>query len=220
MGTEQGERTADTKMGDEHTASVGKEPLLTRRRFSVDDYYGMARVGILTEDDRVELLDGEVVAMTPIGSRHASCVARLTRVLTERLGRRVVLWPQNPVRLDRYSEPEPDVSLLKPRDDLYAEAHPTPADVLLVVEVADASLAADRSVKTPLYAKAGIPEVWLVNLNAGEIEVYRQPSATGYSEVRRSSEGSVRPLAFPDEEIAVEEIIGPGGGGQTVGAPG
>src|SRR5918997_6720202 len=116
---------------------------IARRHFTVDDFYRMLEAGILTEDDRVELIDGEIIEMSPIGSRHASCVMRLNAVLTKRLGDTAIVNVQNPLRLSTRSEPLPDCSLLKPREDFYSRAHPTPDDVLLVVEVADSSIGYD-----------------------------------------------------------------------------
>lgn len=188
---------------------AGQDALLTRRRFNVDEYYAMARAGILTEDERVELLAGEIVVMTPIGIRHAACVDRLTDSFTRRFVGRAIVRVQNPVRLDGYCEPEPDVSLLMPPLDRYADAHPAPADVLLIVEVADTSVQRDRGGKLPLYASAGIAEVWIVNVVAREIEVYREPVSDRYTEVEHLREGTVTPLAFPGEAIDIKEILGP-----------
>lgn len=181
--------------------------MLQRRRFTVDDYYRMAEAGILAPDERVELLDGEVVPMTPIGNRHAACVDRLARLVFERLGSRVHLRIQNPVRLDEHSEPEPDVALLRPRDDGYAGGHPTPDDVLLVVEVADASLHRDRDLKLPLYARAGVPEVWVVDLSSHTVEVYAEPSLDGYGSARRARTGSLVPVEVPHLKLDVDEIV-------------
>jgi Uma2 family endonuclease len=197
--------TADTR----HGRGIEAEASPTRHRFSVQDYYAMARAGILTEDDRVELLDGEVVVMTPIGSRHAVCVDRVTRLFFLRFDGRAAVRVQNPVRLSGNSEPQPDVALLELPLERYAAAHPSPPDVLLVVEVADTSLERDRALKLPLYARAGISDIWIVNLEEGEIEIYRTPSSAGYAEVQRLREGTVTPLAFPGEAIGVEEILGP-----------
>ncbi len=181
---------------------------LQRRPFTVDEYYRMADSGILTENDRVELIEGKIVQMTPIGSRHAACVSRLNETLVLRLGKQAIVYVQNPLRLDEFSEPEPDISLLKPRDDFYAESHPGPSDVLLVVEVADASVRYDREVKIPLYAKAGIPEVWIVNLPDKTIEVYRNPVESGYEETSILRKGqALSPTAFSELEIRVEEIL-------------
>jgi Uma2 family endonuclease len=196
--------------GGEQPRVAGQPPPLTRRRFSVDEYYALARAGILTEDERVELLDGEVVEMTPIGIRHAACVRRLNRrVFSRRFDNRAIVQVQDPVRLDGYTEPEPDVALLRLPLERYDVAHPAPEDVLLIVEVADTSLRRDRALKLPLYASAGIVEVWIVNVEAREVEVYRQPSGDRYTEVQHLRDGKVTPLAFPDETIDIEDILGP-----------
>lgn len=169
----------------------------------------MAQAGILSEDDRVELLEGEIVEMSPIGSRHAACVRHLNRFFSRELGERAIIDIQNPVRLGERSEPQPDVVLLRPRPDLYAAFHPGPADVLLVVEVAETSAAVDRQVKLPLYASAGIPEVWLVNLVSEGMEVCRNPSSQGYREVQQVGRGAyVSPQAFPDLQLPVDDILG------------
>src|SRR6266851_5672561 len=127
-----------------------------RRRFTAEEYHRMGEAGILCEEDRVELIEGEIIVMSPIGLRHAACVARLTRELPVALGRRALLWPQNPVRLFPDTEPQPDIVLLRPRPDDYAHAPAQPADALLVVEVADTSYRYDRHAKLPLYARSGV----------------------------------------------------------------
>lgn len=181
---------------------------LTRRLFSVEEYHQMTRAGIFTEDDRVELIEGEIVEMTPIGSHHASCVARLT-ALFSRIQRQSIVWVQNPVRLEEHSEPHPDLALLCPREDFYASAHPTPPDILLLVEVVDSSLEYDREIKVPLYARAEIPEVWLVDLTEARVLVYRQPAAQGYQEIHQVRRGEkLAPEVFPDLVLLVDEIIG------------
>jgi Uma2 family endonuclease len=180
---------------------------LLKRLFTVAEYHRMAEAGILGEDDRVELLEGEIVAMTPIGSRHAACVARLTALLS-RVQERGIVWVQNPIRLGEHSEPQPDLAVLKPRADFYAQAHPEPEDVLLVVEVAETSADYDREVKLPLHARAGIPEVWLVDLTEERIEAYLQPAPNGYREVRHvGRDGRAAPQAFPDLELAVADLL-------------
>lgn len=178
------------------------------RRFSADEYHRMAEARILREDDRVELLDGEVVEMAPIGSRHAACVTRLNATLSRRLAGRALVNVQNPIRLGEHSEPQPDIALLRTRADFYAHAHPTPEDVLLVVEVAETSEEYDREVKVPLYARWGIPEVWLVDLANQTIEVYRGASPTGYLDVRSIGSGQpLVPQAFPDLRLTVEDVL-------------
>lgn len=180
-----------------------------RRRFTVDEYFRMAEVGILRPEERVELVDGEVFCMSPIGSRHAAGVRRTRQLLSARIGDRALLDTQNPIRLGNHAEPEPDVVVLVTRDDLYAERHPEPADVLLAVEVADTSLAYDREVKLPSYARAGVRETWLEDLNGDAVEAYRRPGHQGYGEVRRYRRGDrIAPEAFPDVEIAVEHLLG------------
>jgi hypothetical protein len=179
-----------------------------RRLFTVEEYHRMAEAGILSEDDRVELIEGELVAMSPIGSRHAACVARLTALLFPVEGRGI-LWVQNPIRLGARSEPQPDVALLRYRPDFYASAHPGPEDVLLVVEVAETSADADRSLKIPLYARYGIPEAWLVDLLEERIEIYRHPTPQGYRSLHIAHRGeTVSPTALPDLELSVDEILG------------
>lgn len=182
---------------------------LTRRRFTVSEYHRMADAGILDEDDRVELIDGEVVEMTPIGSRHAACVARLTRLLLQLVGDAAVVWAQNPIDLGEHSEPQPDVVLLKPRADFYSAGHPTPDDIFLLIEVGESSAAVDRRVKAPLYARSGIPEAWLVDLEQETVTLYRDPSPDGYrtAQVFRRGE-SVAPTAFPGHTLVIDEILG------------
>jgi hypothetical protein len=180
-----------------------------RRSFTVEEYHRMVQAGILGEDDRVELLEGEIVEMAPIGSRHASCVDRLTHLLVRQLAEKAIIRVQNPVRLGERSEPQPDLALLRPRPDFYAKAHPGPGDILLLVEVAEATIGVDREVKLPLFARAGVPEVWLVDLSGECIEVYRKPTPQGYQEVRQVRRGErVAPQAFPDLGLAGEEILG------------
>ncbi len=179
-----------------------------RRRFSVGEYYAMAEAGILGPDERVELLDGEIVVMAPIGNRHAFCVDWLTRFWILALAELAIVRIQNPVRLNDSSEPEPDITLLAWRDDFYASAHPGPQDVLLLIEVADSTADSDRNEKLPLYARAGIPEVWIVNLRDRRVEVYTEPDGVGYNSVRYYGPGdSVAPLHFPDIALEVERII-------------
>lgn len=182
---------------------------LLRRLFTVKEYHRMVKAGILCEDDRLELLRGEIIQMSPIGSRHAAAVNRLVRVFTQKLGDRIILAAQNPVELDDYSEPQPDIALLRPRDDFYESGHPQPEDVFLLVEVADSTVRFDRTVKIPLYAEDGIVEVWLVDIPAQCIEVYRQPTSEGYQQIDRFNRTqAVTIRAFVDVEIAVGEILG------------
>lgn len=182
---------------------------ITKRKFTVDEYHRMAQAGILTEDDRVELIQGEIVEMTPVGSKHAACVKRLNRLLSKSVGDKAIVSVQAPVALDPHSEPQPDIALLRPSPDFYAAQHPGPDDVLLIVEVADTSAAYDRDVKLPLYARAGIPEVWLVDLAANRLEVYRGPSPEGYRERMIYRPGmQVSSESLPGLSLPVIEIVG------------
>jgi Uma2 family endonuclease len=182
---------------------------LLTRRFTVEEYHRMTQAGVLSEDDRVELIEGAVVEMAAIGSRHAGCVNRLLRLIHPRAAESAVVSVQNPVHLDQYSEPQPDLSILRPRADFYTSGHPGPGDVLLLIEVAETSAEADREVKIPLYARVGIPEVWLVDLERDVIEVYRRPWAEGYRELRKVHRGEdLSPEAFPDLVPAADATLG------------
>ncbi len=154
--------------------------IIERHTFTVDEYHRMAETGILTENDRVELINGEIIAMSPINSPHAGHVKRINAFFTRLFGAKVVISVQDPLAIGNISEPEPDVMLLKPRDDFYANAHPQPNDVYLLIEVADSSLKLDRKVKLPLYASAGVPEVWIINLADQQVEIYRAATKGQY----------------------------------------
>ena len=168
--------------------------VIDRHTFTTDEYHQMAETGILTEDDRVELINGEIIVMSPINSPHAGHVKRINAFFTKLLGDEVIVSVQDPLTVGDTSEPEPDVMLLKPRDDFYASAHPQPNDVYLLIEVADSSLPIDRKVKLPVYAAAGVPEVWIVNLTDKQIEVFRSPSAGRYQQTETIK---------PEQEIVV-----------------
>lgn len=181
---------------------------VARRHFTVEDYHALARSGILAEDDRVELLNGEVVKMSPIGSPHAACVDRLNRSLMRSVGVKAIVRIQNPIRVDDHSEPEPDVALVRPRADDYSTSHPAPQEVFLLIEVSDTSIAVDRQVKLPLYARAGIAEVWLVDLAARCVEVYSQPAADGYQSIKKFySPAKLSPQLLPEVTAALAEIL-------------
>lgn len=181
---------------------------LLRGPFTVDAYHRLGELGIFDEDDRVELLDGQIVEMTPIGGRHVACVVRLTDLLSRRLGSDTSVSVQNPVVLADRSEPQPDIAVLRRADGLSGAWLPSPQDVLLVIEVADTSLEHDRDVKVPLYASAGIPEVWLVDLPGDQIKVYRDPGPDGYRDVRTVTRGgTLTPLALPAVELRANEIL-------------
>lgn len=177
--------------------------------FTVDDYEQMIEIGVLAEDERVELIRGEIVEMAPINLPHAVCVSRLTHFFNKRLNTEAYVWSQNPIRLPDASRPQPDVALLKWRDDLYAGKHPTSEDVLLLIEVADSSLENDRTEKASLYAEAGIPEMWIVNLPEQVVEVYSGPTGVAYKNMRRAVRGESLPLPNQMEGIVpVDDILG------------
>jgi Uma2 family endonuclease len=181
---------------------------LTRRQFTVDDYYAMLRAGILSPDDRVELIDGEIVEMPPMGPGHAGSIGSVTSLLIRLFGDRAQLRVQCPVRLGRFDEPEPDLALVRVRADSYRTAHPTPADVFLVIEVSDTTLATDRGTKMPLYARAGLPEAWILDLQHDLVLVHREPTPEGYRLVSTACLGDrLSPLAFPDCELAVDDLL-------------
>jgi Uma2 family endonuclease len=181
-----------------------------RRRFTVDEYHRMADAGILGEDDRVELIDGEIVQMTPIGPRHAGTVMRVLRVLFEGVAGRASVAAQNPAVLDELSEPQPDVYVARTRNDDYTVGHPRPEDLLLVVEVSDSSLAFDRDVKIPHYAMTGVTETWIVDLVDDRVVAYRSPIGSAYADVQSFARGSaITPLTFPDLNLNVDDILPP-----------
>jgi Uma2 family endonuclease len=182
---------------------------IAKHWFTVAEYNRMSEAGILTEDDRVELVEGEIIEMSPIGRRHAACVDRLTELLSERLRRRAIIRVQNPIVLNDYSEPQPDVALLKRRDDFYEQSLPTPEDVLLVIEVSDTTLEYDRQIKAPLYARAGIAEVWIINLMDGQVEIYSQPAGGAYQGLRQAVRGeSIDSLSAFNLTLSVNDILG------------
>jgi Uma2 family endonuclease len=179
-----------------------------RRRFTVNEYYAMADAGILTEDDRVELIEGEIIQMAAIGSRHAACVNRLTRLLVDGVGDDAVVTVQNPVRLSDLTEPQPDFALARPRPDFYAGAHPQPDDVLLIVEVAHTTLGYDREIKLPLYALAAIPEVWIVDVEGDVVEIYREPSGGEYRRTTTAGRNDMlHPVKLPSLSVPVSQIL-------------
>ncbi len=180
-----------------------------KRLFTVDQYHRMIETGIIHEGDRVELIRGEIVEMASIGTKHAAGVRRISEVLRSKLGNSVLVDTQNPVETDEHSEPQPDVAVLRPRADFYVSAHPTANDVFLLIEVSDSTIRYDRTVKIPLYAEDNIAEAWIVDVNAELVEVYREPSATGYRSLQTFTRGqSLQLLAFPELSIAINEILG------------
>jgi len=181
---------------------------VTKKLFTVADYYQMAEAGILRPEDRVELIDGEIIQVSPIGDRHAGNVNRLTHLFAASFSGRAVLSVQNPIQLNNYTEPEPDIVLLKPRVDYYASKKVWAHDALLIVEVADTTLRYDRDIKVPRYSAAGIPEVWIENLSDNELLVYRNPTGETYAVSITLHRGdSVSPVAFPDVVFRIEELL-------------
>jgi Uma2 family endonuclease len=184
-----------------------KKQEITRRRFTVHDYHRMGEAGILHEDDRVELIEGQIVEMAAIGTRHFTCVNGLTRLLVRGVGDAAIVSVQNPVRLDEHTEPQPDLTVLRVRD--YRESLPMPEDVLLLIEVSDTTLAYDRGVKLPLYARAGIREVWIADLVGEVIERHTDPSEDGYRHTERARQGGkIEPAALPELALRVDAVLG------------
>jgi Uma2 family endonuclease len=183
---------------------------LTRRRFTADEYLAMGEAGILRAEDRVELIDGDIVAMSPIGRRHVAVVSRLTRTFIERLGDRAIVQPQGSLRLDWSTEPQPDLALLRPRDDFYATgARPTPDDILLLVEIADSSLRYDLTVKAALYARHGIREYWVIDLNSDTLIRHTDPAGDAYSSVQPIMTATpFAPFALPHAAMNLTDILG------------
>ena len=180
----------------------------TKRRFTVQEYYCMGEAGILRPDERTELIKGEIYVMPPVGPGHAECGSKVERSFHRRLGDRAVVRSQYPIRLPDDGEPQPDVALVRPRPEGYGRSHPQPEDVFLLVEVSDTSLKHDREVKLPLYAAAGIPEVWLMDLPDDRIEVHCDPSPEGYRSISFVPRGgTVTPLAFPEINIPCAELL-------------
>ena len=181
-----------------------------KKLFTVDEYYEMARVGILTESDRVELIEGEIVEMSPIGSRHQAIVDELAYIFFNAVGDRARVRIQGPLRLADVTEPQPDVQLLTQRDDRYVDGHPTQVDALLVVEVSDTSLAYDRNYKSAVYSMRGVPELWILDVNRPRLFVMREPAELGYRVVMELEVGdTIAPLALPDLSFAVADLLSP-----------
>ncbi len=180
-----------------------------RRRFTADEFEHLATAGVLHEDDRLELLDGDIVEMTPISTRHAGAVNALTTIFAGPLGKRAVVAVQNPVRLDDFNEPRPDLCVLRAREDCYRTAHPRADDVLLLVEVAHTSLRYDQSIKAPLYGRYGVPETWIVDVEQRIVHVFRDPASDGYrSHQQYGADESLVLDGFPDLVIEIGEIVG------------
>ena len=178
-----------------------------RHLLTTHDFHKMGEAGIFGEDDRIELIEGELIDMAPIGSLHAGTVMRLTSLFTQALAGRAILSPQNPVLLADRTETQPDIAVLRNRTDFYRNSHPVPEDVLLIIEVADTTLSYDRDIKIPLYARHGIPEVWLIKLNARSLEVHRGPTKEGYRElIRPKNSESLTLCRLSNISIALAEL--------------
>ena len=176
------------------------------RKFTADEFERMVAIGLFREEERVELIGGEIVEMEPIGHRHAACVAQLNKRLVIGVADRALVWVQGPARLAVDSVPEPDLALLRPHS--YRSVSPRPVDVLLVVEVAESSLRYDRTIKLRLYARAGVQEYWVVSVDGEWIEVYRSPEGDGYRERSRAGRGeTVAPAAFAGVSVDVDEVF-------------
>ena len=184
------------------------EVLYEKRLLRVEEYEEMGRTGILGPEERVELIHGEIVRMSPQNPLHSDCIERLTHLFVERLKCKPRVRVQLPVTLDDWNAPEPDLANVRPQS--YAERHPGPKDIFLVVEVAVTTLAYDRQVKLPLYAGAGVPEVWIVNFDDRVVEVYRDPANGGYSVMQVNGTGAEVGIAMLPEmgPFKVEEILG------------
>ena len=180
-----------------------------RHRFTVEEFARMGEAGIFTEDDRVELIDGEILEMTPIGAPHAGRVSRLTELIVTRVAGRAHVSVQNPVRLDPHTEPQPDLVVARRRKAFYTDRHPEPDDIFLVIEVADSSLRYDRTEKAPRYGRAGVPEMWIVDVDAAAVTVHTDPGPDGYATRRVLRRGDdVAAASLAGLSYSVDEIFG------------
>jgi len=183
--------------------------LAARRRLTVAEFERMIAANIWPEDERIELIDGELINTSPINAPHVYAVTMLTDIFIQTLRRRASVFCQNPVELGEEVRPQPDIALVRPPAARYRTRLAGPADILLVVEVCDTTLAYDRDTKLPLYATANIPEVWLVDVNANTISVYREPRAGAYQQLAAYARGAeVAPGAFPDVKVKMAEVVG------------
>lgn len=186
---------------------MGAPLTLPRHKLSIEDFHQMGRVGILREGSRVELIDGELIDMAPIGSLHASVVSTLSMFFSRHVGELAIVSTQNPLSLPPDNEPQPDLALLKPRTDRYRDALPTAADVLLVIEVAHTTADYDREIKLPLYARHAVPEVWLIDLQSGTFEMYREPTRKGYRKLLRPDRGeTIAPALLSAVQLPLRDI--------------
>lgn len=178
------------------------------KKFTIEEYYKMAALGIFKDGDRLELIKGEIMEMSPVGLRHAACVNRLNRILTTQLTTQAIISIQNPIKLKNNTEPQPDVVVLNPREDFYETGLPTPKDILFLIEVADSSIDYDRMVKIPLYAENEIKEVWIVDLNQNGLEIYQKPSQNYYQIIQKlTSVDNIFLSNFPEIDIRLNQFL-------------
>ena len=179
-----------------------------RHAVSVEEYMRMGEAGVFAPDARLELIEGEIIEMAPIGVPHASIVAILTRLFVRQAGDAGFVWVQNPVIVGKRSMPQPDLALLKAREDDYSTRHPAVDDVLLAVEVSDSTLAFDVGTKVPLYARCGVAEVWIVDVNGAAVVVHRKPGARGYASVSTvCGDEQVECVALPQVHVSPRELF-------------
>ena len=187
---------------------VSADNWIKRRQITVDEYYRMGEVGLIGPDERVELIEGEIIDMAPIGSDHASFVIQLTNLLVKAVQDKAIVSVQNPVRLSNRSEPEPDFAILRPRADFYRKQLPTAADALLIVEVSNTSERYDREIKLPLYAAHGVPEVWVISIEQQSLTVYRTPTGDRYQhEQTTDAPGRVTLFALPEASVDLSTLF-------------
>src|SRR5262245_29069121 len=180
-----------------------------RKRFTVDEFYTMAEVGILVDHVRSELIDGEIVEMSPMDLPQRAAVNRATHYLIPLFGDRVHVSVRMPVRLNEFNEPEPDLAFLKPRRDFYKSRHPLPSDALMILEISDSSRSNDHEVKLSMYASSRIPEVWIEDVVGSVLHVFREPARKVYQKVLTlQARITVSLLAFPDVSVSVSELLG------------
>ena len=178
-----------------------------RHLWTIAEYHRMGEVGLLNEDSRVELIDGEIIEMAPIGSLHGGEVKYFNNKFVSLLHGKVIVSVQDPIVLNDYSEPQPDIALLRWRNDFYRKSNPGVEDILLIIEVSDSTVSNDREVKIPLYAKNGIPEVWLLDIQQRQLEIYREPINGVYQQRDCRRTGQIAPILYPDAVIDLAELF-------------
>jgi Uma2 family endonuclease len=193
-------------MSDEQSMSARSESWPRPHRLTIDDYYRMAEVGVLSPDDRTELIEGEIIDMPPIGSRHAAAVILLTKRLNQTLGDSADARAQAPVRFLPRSQPQPDIALVSHRSDAYREAHPSAKDVLLLIEISDTTLRYDLTVKASLYATHGIPEYWVIDLVNRRAVRHRAPSGARYTQIDEIDTTLTAALPVRDIELDLADL--------------